>query len=101
VRSPTSRSYASAVCGRCLKGDVKPVPAAIVVNWMLAVCPHHGTVLIQRCKACGAGLRVAPFAITSRFSPATCTRCGRSLLEQGRDLSAPIGQGDTDGTVAR
>lgn len=70
VRSPTSRSYRFAVCGRCLKDDAKPyLRLSWLIGWM-AVCPHHGTVLVERCNVCGAGLRVAPFATTSRFSPA-------------------------------
>jgi hypothetical protein len=88
-RSATSRSYRFAVCGRCLKDDVKPyLRLSWLIGWM-AVCPYDGTVLIERCNTCGARLRVAPFATTSRFSPATCTRCGRSLLEQGETSAHP------------
>lgn len=87
--SPKSRGYRFAVCGQCLKGDIKPyLRLPWLVGWM-ALCPHHGTVLIERCKACGASLRVAPFATTAPFSPATCTRCGKSLLDQGEVSAHP------------
>src|ERR1700730_6824064 len=46
----------------------------------MALCPHRGTILIERCKACYASLRVAPFATAASFSATTCTRCGESLL---------------------
>ena len=47
-RSPVSRSYRFAVCGRCLKDDAKPyLRLSWLMGWM-AVCPHHGTVLIDR-----------------------------------------------------
>jgi TniQ len=83
-----SRAYRFAVCGRCLKDDAKPyLRPSWLIGWM-AVCPRHGTVLIDRCT-CGATLRVAPFATTSQFSPATCTRCARSLLDQGEASAHP------------
>jgi hypothetical protein len=50
----------------------------------MAVCPHHGTILIERCRACGASLRVAPFTTSAAFSPAICARCGSELVD-GRD----------------
>ena len=46
----------------------------------MAVCPVHGTILIERCKSCGAGLHAAPFATAAPFSPATCARCAKSVL---------------------
>jgi TniQ len=70
-----------AACGSCLEGDEKPyLRTSWLIGWM-AVCPHHGTILIERCKACGASLRVAPFTVTASFSAAICTRCGWSLLD--------------------
>jgi hypothetical protein len=47
----------------------------------VAVCQHHGTVLIERCKVCRASVRLAPFTLATSFSPGTCTRCGCSLLD--------------------
>jgi len=86
-RSHASRSYRFAVCSRCLKADAKPyLRRSWLIGWM-AVCPHHETVLIDRCAACGATLRVAPFASASRFSPTICTRCARSVLDE-REVSA-------------
>lgn len=75
------RAYPLAVCGACLEGDVSPyVRTPWLIGWM-AVCPHHETVLIERCKACRAWVSIAPFTTVTRFSPTVCTRCGESLLE--------------------
>ncbi len=88
-RSHASRPCRFAVCGRCLKDDAKPyLRRSWLMGWM-AVCPHHGTVLIDRCTACGATLRATPFVTTSRFSPATCTRCAKSVLDQGETSAHP------------
>lgn len=86
-RGREQRAYRFAACGRCLAQDARPY---LRTSWLLgwvAVCPHHGTVLIERCKACGASLRVAPCTMTASFSPVTCTRCGSDLLD-GRDRPA-------------
>lgn len=80
-RSPEWLACRFAACGPCLEGDAKPyVRTPWLLGWM-AVCPHHGTILIERCKACGASLRIAPFTTVASFSPAICTRCGWSLLD--------------------
>lgn len=86
-RAAERRTYRFAACGRCLAEDARPY---LRTSWLLgwvAICPRHGTILIERCKACGASLRVAPFTMTTSFSPATCTRCGSDLLD-GRDRPA-------------
>jgi hypothetical protein len=84
---PQQRGYRFAVCGQCLEGDATPyLRSHWLIGW-LAACPHHGTILIERCGACGAGLRVAPFATEASFSPADCARCGESLLG-GKHLPA-------------
>jgi hypothetical protein len=84
---PQQRGYRFAVCGQCLEGDATPyLRSHWLIGW-LAVCPDHGTILIERCGACGASLRVAPFATEASFSPAACTRCGKNLLG-GKHLSA-------------
>ena len=78
--APDRRAYRFAVCGRCLQGDANPyLRSAWLIGWM-GVCPVHGTLLIERCTACGAGLRAAPFTTAASFSPATCTRCAKSVL---------------------
>ncbi len=83
TRAPEWRAYRFAVCGQCLKSDATPyLRTPWLIGWM-AACPHHGTILIERCKVCHAGLRVAPFATAASFSPATCTRCANSLLDHG------------------
>jgi hypothetical protein len=87
ARPPERRVYRFAVCRPCLKEDTSPyLRTPWLIGWM-AVCPHHGTVLIERCPACHAGLRVAPFATTTSFSPAMCTRCAKSVLG-GADVPA-------------
>lgn len=86
-RGRERRTCRFAVCRRCLEQDATPY---IRTSWLLgwvAVCPHHGIILIERCKACGASLRVAPFTTAAFFSPATCVRCGSDLLD-GRDRPA-------------
>jgi hypothetical protein len=86
ARAPQQRTYRFAVCRPCLKGDAKPYVRALwLIGWM-AVCPRHRTILIERCGSCRARLRVAPFTTAAALSPATCTRCGASLLE---DSDAP------------
>ena len=86
-RAPESRGYRFAVCGQCLRSDTTPYLRRLwLIGWM-AVCPDHGTVLIERCSACHARLRVAPFSARASFSPDLCTRCGQSLLD-GPDTQA-------------
>ncbi len=85
------RAYRFAVCGRCLEGDKKPYLRNLwLIGWM-AVCPHHGTILIERCNACGARVRVGigPFSAAAPFSPGTCARCGASLLGGEYRLAHP------------
>ena len=85
------RAYRYAVCGRCLEGDEKPyLRNSWLVGWM-AVCPHHGTILIERCNACGARVRIGigPFSSAAPFSPGTCARCGASLLGGEYRLAHP------------
>jgi hypothetical protein len=83
-RASERPTYRFAVCGPCLQNDATPhLRTRWLIGWM-ATCPDHATILIERCKACGASVRVAP--VTTAFSPTICTRCGESLLD-GR--SAP------------
>jgi TniQ len=86
-RGPQQRGYRFAICGQCLEGDATPYLRSQWLFGWLAVCPHHGTILIERCGACGASLRAAPFATEASFSPADCPRCGESLLG-GKHLPA-------------
>jgi hypothetical protein len=89
ARAPSSRSYRFAVCARCLKDDARPfLRLSWLIGWM-SVCPHHGTVLIERCENCSASLRVAPFATTASFAPSICTRCNGSLLKQVEQEAHP------------
>lgn len=84
-----SRGYRFVVCGECLKSDVS---AYLRRHWLLgwmAVCPDHGTILIERCSACHATLRVAPFATRASFSPVTCIRCDAHLLRGPAVLAHP------------
>ena len=85
------RAYRFAVCGCCLEGDKKPYLRNLwLIGWM-AVCPHHGTILIERCNACGTRVRVGigPFSAAAPFSPGTCARCGASLLGGEYRLAHP------------
>jgi len=75
-----SPGYRFAVCGECLRADYSAYLRRFwLIGWM-AVCPDHGTILIERCSACNARLRIAQLATRASFSPATCTRCGAHLL---------------------
>jgi hypothetical protein len=102
-----SRGYRFVVCGECLKNDHSTYLRRLwLLGWM-AVCPDHGTILIERCSACDARLRVAPFATRASFSPATCARCGAHLLREAsvpahpsvRRLQAALLRGKFNGTV--
>jgi TniQ len=104
---PDRRGYRFAVCGRCLQGDAHPyVRSAWLLGWM-AVCPIHGTILIERCPSCGAGLRAPPFTAASAFSPVACTRCSKSILgnsDRGAHpsvihLQAALCRGKRDGVL--
>lgn len=80
-RGREQRAYRFAACGHCLAQDAKRY---LRTSWLLgwaAVCPHHGTILIERCRTCGASLRAAPFTISVSFSPGTCVRCGSELFD--------------------
>jgi len=80
-RGAEQPAYRFAACGRCLEGDATPyLRTSWLLGWM-AVCAHHGTILVERCRECGASLRIAPFAGTACFSPDRCTRCRGSLLD--------------------
>jgi hypothetical protein len=106
-RAAEQPAYRFAACGHCLEEDATPyLRTTWLLGWM-AVCPHHGSILIERCRACGASLRVAPFATVASFSPATCTRCRCNLLD-GRDhrahpavvrLQAAMLRGKCDGII--
>lgn len=79
--APERRAYRFAACAQCLKSDATPyLRTPWLIGWM-AVCPQHATRLMERCRACHAGIRVAPFTTAASFSPATCTRCANSLLD--------------------
>lgn len=102
-----SRGYRFVVCGECLKSDVSAYLRRFwLLGWM-ATCPDHGTILIERCSACHATLRAAPFATRASFSPATCTRCGTHLLHgpgvpahpSVRRLQAAFLRGKSDGAA--
>lgn len=82
-----SRSYRFVVCGECLKSDATAYLRKVWLLGWVAVCPDHGTILIERCSNCHSRLRVAPFATRASFSPATCTRCAAHLLH-GADAPA-------------
>jgi hypothetical protein len=78
--APNWRAYRFVACSACLEGDLKPyIRSPWLLGWM-AVCPDHGTILIERCWWCRAKLRVAQFGSAGEFSPTTCTRCGENLL---------------------
>jgi TniQ len=80
ARAPLKRTYGFAVCGPCLESDAKPyLRSRWLIGWT-AVCPRHGTILLERCGSCRARLRVAPFARATSFSPTVCTRCGEPSL---------------------
>lgn len=80
TRTRSAKALRFAVCGLCLKSDATPyLRTSWLIGW-IAACPIHGVILIERCKACHARVRIPPLAQTSPFSPAICTRCGQSLL---------------------
>ena len=88
-RAAEQPAYRFAACGRCLEEDPTPyIRTSWLIGWM-AICPRHGTILIERCKACGARLRVPPFARIASFSPTTCTRCQWTLLDGRYRLAHP------------
>jgi len=75
------RAHRFAVCARCLERDETPyLRSSWLIGWT-AICPQHRAVLIERCKACGASVRIAALSIAASFSPTTCTRCGAKLLD--------------------
>jgi hypothetical protein len=80
-RTPLWRRHCFAVCGPCLQSDTTPfLRTTWLLGWM-AACPYHAVMLIERCRACGFGLRVAPFATATAFSPTVCAHCHCSLLD--------------------
>jgi hypothetical protein len=86
---PDRRAYRFAVCGQCLEGDAHPyLRSSWLIGWM-AVCPIHGSILIERCHSCGAGLRALPFSTAHSFSPTTCTRCSKSILSDSHRAAHP------------
>jgi hypothetical protein len=80
-RGAESRHLRFVVCGECLKSDITPHLRRLWLMGWMAICPDHGTILIERCRTCHASLRFAPFARWAPFSPSACTRCGASLLQ--------------------
>jgi hypothetical protein len=82
-----SRGCRFVVCGECLTSNTAVYLRRFwLLGWM-AVCPDHGTILIERCSACRAKLRVAPFTTRASFSPVTCARCSAPVLH-GADIPA-------------
>jgi hypothetical protein len=55
----------------------------------MAACPIHGSILIERCHSCGAGLRALPFSTARSFSPTTCNRCSKSILSDSHRAAHP------------
>lgn len=89
ITPPERSAHRFAVCGPCLEGDAKPyLRTQWLIGWM-AVCPQHQTVLVECCDACHARLRVAPFARVASFSPTTCTRCAKSILDDSHVPAHP------------
>lgn len=77
--APHRRMQRWAVCRQCLASDAIPyLRRSWLIGW-LAVCPVHGTILIDRCAGCGAKLYAAPFRSKAPFSPLICRGCGDAL----------------------
>lgn len=70
-----SRGCRFVACGECLTSSTAVYLRRFWLIGWLAVCPDHGTILIERCTACRARLRVPPFATRASFSPDICARC--------------------------
>ena len=88
-KAPEHRGLRFAICGPCLEDDAKPyLRTPWLLGWM-AACPQHGTLLIERCENCHAGVRVAPFATAASFSPTTCARCAYNLLYDSHVAAHP------------
>lgn len=89
TRAPDWRAYRLALCGVCLQSDPVPYVRTLWQLGWLAVCPKHRTILITRCTGCRTGVRIAPFATATPFSPTKCTGCGESLLTGYYPLAHP------------
>lgn len=73
------RTHRFAICGACVEGDTNPyLRSSWLIGWM-AACPQHATILIERCRACSAKLRVARLQSVAEFSPTTCVRCSKNV----------------------
>lgn len=51
-----SRGYRFVVCGQCLQSDATAYLRRVWLIGWLAVCPDHGTILIERCSVCHSRL---------------------------------------------
>jgi len=86
---PSEHDHPFGVCGLCLEGDPEPgVRTLWLIGWM-ALCPRHGIRLLTQCPDCGARLRFPRFDMPAAFSPSTCRRCGKSLLDGHYRLAHP------------
>lgn len=89
TRAVESRGYRFSVCGPCFKHDATPYLRRLWLIGWTAACPDHGTILIERCTACHARLRVAAFSMRAPFLPDRCVRCGERLLDGPDALGHP------------
>jgi hypothetical protein len=89
-RGVESRGYRFAVCSACLRSDPKPyLRREWLIGWM-AVCPDHGTILLERCRACRKTLQFRPFGSRVPFSPQQCTSCNATLLDPPDHPALPV-----------
>jgi hypothetical protein len=80
-RAVQSPGYRLVICAPCMRGDPKPfLRREWLIGWM-AVCPAHGTILLERCTVCRKALHFRAFGSRAPFSPDRCTRCGALLLD--------------------
>lgn len=85
----TRRLHRFALCAPCLESEPRQyLRTEWLVGWV-AMCPRHGTILVERCHRCHASVRLAPFSSIAALSPATCQRCGTSVLAEGHFVAHP------------
>ena len=88
-RAVQSPGYRFAICAPCLRRDPKPfLRREWLIGWM-AVCPDHGTILLERCTVCRKAFQFRPFGSRAPFLPERCTRCGARLLDAPDNPAVP------------
>ncbi len=78
-REKSRKSYGQQFCPLCLSEDAVPYLRGSWRLGFVSTCPHHGTVLLDRCPGCSEPIQ--PLKLVRRGGGLACPRCGGHLTD--------------------